>query len=134
MTITYRKKLFLDWSAEMRKKLRTMTILRHHGGASGMIEAVSYKGNPLTCVAFLNDTPIGWSLLSKEDDGFGKHTIMVYVKRAHRRKGIGTNLFKHLRKSGGKRVVIWDENSHYFWTKVSKKSKNLIVRHIYRWR
>ena len=129
--ITYKKKLFLDWDVATRKKLRAMTILRSHG-ASGMIEAVADKKNPLTCVAFFNDVPIGWALLSKRSGTFfGEKTIMVYVKSAYRRQGIGTQLFKQLRKSGGKRVVVWNENSHRFWEQIKKKSKTLILLNYY---
>ncbi len=59
------------------------------------------------------DNPIAWAILTEENE------IMVYVKRYHRRKGIGRKLLARARKNNpGKRIttLVWSPTSAKFYT------------------
>lgn len=59
------------------------------------------------------DNPIAWAILTEENE------IMVYVKRYHRRKGIGRKLLSLARKHNpGKRIttLVWSPTSAKFYT------------------
>lgn len=115
--IKYEKKLFLDWPADMRKKLRDMTLGYRYD--SQMLHAVSLGKNPITCVAFVNKVPVGWSLVSCGKIG----TVMVYIKRKFRKQGIGTKLINKFKKYKKLSAISWSEPSYYFWRKIGEKIK-----------
>jgi hypothetical protein len=121
--VRYETRMFLDWSADMRKRLRSLTFK----GESGMREAVGFRRNPPTCVAFADGIPVGWSL--KSVGGWYPYgTPMVYIRRVFRRMGIGTRLVGMV--VGGNRklfkfVSMHDSMSEMFWKKVMRiKSPN----------
>lgn len=117
--IKYKKNLFNDWPIEIRRALRHMTL--SHRGLTGMMIAMRKEKNPFTCVAFLNNIPIGWALICSGEIPFDypKGTIMVYVKKNFRCKGIGTTLVRRLKDCGAKTAISHSETSYYFWKKVS---------------
>lgn len=107
---------YLSWSQKIRDKLQKLT-LQAEGVSSGM-QTATYPGhNPLTCVAFLGDEPIGWSLYVSEHFG-RKDLIMVYVHPSQRRKGIGRSLAYAIKTASGKEVIsamAWSQESLKFY-------------------
>lgn len=61
-------KNFLDWPEEIRVYLRdNLTILKdpeYNDYLSGMRRETK-NNNPITCVAFIDNTPVGWGCLPK---------------------------------------------------------------------
>jgi len=58
------------------------------------------------------DNPVAWAILTDDNE------IMVYVKRYHRRKGIGRKLLSLARKHNpGKRIttLVWSPTSAKFY-------------------
>lgn len=124
--IKYKKNLFNDWPAEIRRALRHLTI--SHVGITGMMIAIKKDKNPFTCVAFLNDVPIGWALICDNCPlNYPKGTIMVYVKKNFRCKGIGTALVKQLKDCGARAAISCSENSYHFWKKISNLKTKINV-------
>jgi hypothetical protein len=84
------------------------------------------KNSPNSKVVYclLDNQVVGWGLLSKES---GKYSIMLYVRKNHRRLGIGSHIFKKL--SLGlpiKQISYWphDKKSREFFKKnTSPKNK-----------
>jgi ribosomal protein S18 acetylase RimI-like enzyme len=107
---------YLSWSEEIRSKLQKLT-LQAEGTSSGMQVATYPGNNPLTCVAFLDGEPIGWSLYA--DHYFGRSdVIMVYVHPSHRRRGVGQSLARAIHGASGKEVVsavAWSQESKKFY-------------------
>lgn len=108
---------YLSWDEEIRDKLQKLTLQEV---SSGMRGVTNPGNNPLTCVAFLGDEPIGWSLYTKEY--FDRNDlIMVYVHPSHRRKGIGRSLARAMKESSGKETVLviaWSQESLDFFSSI----------------
>ena len=117
MKVKYEKRRFLEWPADVRRRLRQLSFI-----IGGMRYELSIKdANPITSVAFCHGVPVGWALITISSCfGWGKGTIMVYVKKALRRKGIGRELVKVLKRHRPKTGVSHDDISHCFWHKIVK--------------
>lgn len=123
-------KRWTDWSPTMKDALRCLTIDKYSELAmllaplqSGK-DCATIRNHPnafQTWVVFNGwDNPVAWAILTETN------TIMVYVKRYHRRKGIGRMLLKMARKANpGKRIktLVWSSTSAKFYTS-SAKPKN----------
>lgn len=122
--IKYKIKPFLNWQPIIRKHLRNLTFGYRVG--SGMLDSVSENQNPITCVAFLNDEIVGWSLIScKQGSFYLEGTIMVYVKRAYRRNGIACCLVnKLIKKYKAKTAIAHSKSSCCFWKEFFKNNVN----------
>jgi len=111
-----------DWSPTMQDALRRLTIDEY--SELSMLLAADHRGrdqarirkNPnafQTFVVFNGwDNPVAWAILTDDNE------IMVYVKRYHRRKGIGRKLLALARKHNpGKRIttLVWSPTSAKFY-------------------
>lgn len=111
-----------DWSPTMKAALRRLTIDKYSELAMLLAPLQSGKdcgairNNPdayQTWVVFNGwDNPIAWAILTHRNE------IMVYVKRYHRRKGIGRKLLALARKHNpGERIttLVWSPTSAKFY-------------------
>ena len=111
-----------DWSPTMQDALRQLTIDEYSELAmllaplSDGRDQARIRNNPdafQTFVVFNGwDNPVAWAILTDDNE------IMVYVKRYHRRKGIGRKLLALARKHNpGKRIttLVWSPTSAKFY-------------------
>lgn len=100
-----------DCSLKSRGLMWT-TFKRHHEDAE-----TPAKNYPRVATCHVRGKIAGWGL--SVDHG-KKREIMLYVKRAHRRQGIGTTLFKKLagKSPGSSLIVTGDVYNHKFFTTV----------------
>jgi len=126
------------------KQIRQLTIDCY----SGMNQELDYlevehtyrKINARAIISYVNDKPVGWALLTKED---GSHTYYdtydgnyasykarrgylfeVYVDREYRGKGLGTKLLQRAKRltPNNKLVVVpWDKVSQTFYDKLKTR-------------
>jgi GNAT superfamily N-acetyltransferase len=83
------------------------------------------KINAKAIVAFDDQKPIAWALLSKENIGnptyrFNKNSSLfeIYVKQSYRRQGIGSKILKRAKRTSLNNpiaVVPWDYVSQNFY-------------------
>ena len=125
--IIYKKRFFLNWLPRIRAALRKLSF------PDGAMREATNRKNPITCVAFCKNIPIGWAIISKANNRFfARGTISVYVKENFRRKGIGSVLINKINNKTAKRVIAYDKQSFCFWSKIYKpliliKSGNINV-------
>ena len=129
--ITFVIRFFKDWSPEIKRQLRNLTINHNKFGTSCMRYEIQQKANLiLTCVAFNKDKVIGWAMYLKYSFSIGKKdSIMVYVKKPFRRMGIGRRLVNKLKNKEIK-GYSYNDSSCKFWTHMRKNYKNVIH---YKW-
>lgn len=77
-----------------------------------------------TFIAYVDDSPVGTLLYRKHISYIETHT---YVKKPHRRKGIGTELVKRFLQHADGATIEWDEGirgSGKFYSKVMPSRQN----------
>ncbi len=130
-------KQWTGWSPTMKAALRCLTL----DGFSELTMLLSPTLDGEDCAAIRThpdayrtwvvfnprDKPIAWAILTHTNE------IMVYVKRYHRRKGIGRMLLKLVKKDNpGKQIttLVWSPTSAKFYTS-SARPKNWKVNDFY---
>ena len=100
-----------DWSPEMQKVLRRLT-LPGESQLTDLVAAGSGESMIRTWVVFESKDPIAWAVLTRYDE------IMMYVKKSHRRKGLGRKLLRRVKKSFPRKritVIAWNRISGKFY-------------------
>lgn len=115
------EKRYKDWSIGFRRNLRDNLTNKTDGISSGIINYLYNfpSHNPPTFVAFIGDDPVGWAIIAKGID-VSHPSIMVYVAKDYRRKGIGKALIKYATRKTGRCVCyVWNSVSFEFYKHMS---------------
>ena len=118
------KKHFYELTPKERTELRNTCIRGAAYGMSNFLGCQHKRPHVYMGFVFLlysNKRLVAWSAIIEPPYGDIRQ-IWVYVKRSHRRAGIGTTLFK-LAKRKGKRFHVkpWNETGYKFF-KANKKA------------
>lgn len=71
------------------------------------------------CIIKDGDKAIAWGIVSDLD--FEENKLQIYVAPPYRRKGLGSRIYKHLKKKcAGAKPMPWDYKSRAFYKKNEK--------------
>lgn len=93
--------------------------LRHNGTMQLRLREARKEKEPLKVVlAKEGDAIVGWSLIVPSPPGYRRRTeAWFYVRKSHRRRGVGTKLMARTRKLDDVMVVPWDDRSKAFFNR-----------------
>ena len=112
-------KLYSDWSPEMRKRLRSLS-LRQVGSICKVVSRTPCD----TFVLFDSNVLIGWGIyLLEHYNGifliYDQGSFMLYVRNLYRKKGVGKFIIQNAVKKYGKlKIYPWNNNSGMFFKKI----------------
>jgi len=102
-----RKRLWKEWDTHTQRVLRGLTF-REESGMKDTLHSES-----VTYVMFDGSLIVGWGKYDERDrDG------MFYVRRSHRRQGVGSSLYKYMRRDVGRMEVYPDPENEAFFDSV----------------
>lgn len=110
------KKRYSHWDADIKRQLRSANFR-----ADGfMLSTLKY--DPMTYVMLEDGKLIGWALVGDKGDSFScwsgeteRPIVMFYVKRRHRRQGVGTRIARRIRKDYSKVDVSYYDAPAFFY-------------------
>jgi len=100
---------------KIRKQILGLTLSTRNGVKSGMLNQIREYKNHLSVVFCIEeDKVLGWALITED-----REELMIYVRRSHRRRGIGTKIVKEATKIFGVlRCHPWNSPAASFFNSV----------------
>jgi GNAT superfamily N-acetyltransferase len=120
-------KKFSELSAGMRKAVRSLSIRRQHDSHTILLLR---RESDVDTFLLLDDKNIvlGWAIYSLKWRA-SYPVVMMYVRKSMRRKGIGSELIKTIRKKHGPKFSVcpWSHESRGFFRETIKKNPDVFV-------
>lgn len=121
--VKIKTRLFTDWDTKIKLRLCNLTLM--HGVMWGKVTS---EPETRTWVAFEGEKPVAWLVFIPTDKEF---EVMLYIRRSHRRRGIGRRLYKTAmrwwKKNGkNKKTSIYpDPENRGFFRKIGRKDAGI---------